>query len=60
MKSTHWFAQLASFELFLPFAEMLFRAISDHRGALAPLLGLPACEDAHSCSAVAHHHSPYR
>lgn len=60
MKSTHWLAQFASFELVLPFAEMLFRVVSDHRAALAPLLGMPVCEDEHSCSTVAHHHSPYR
>ena len=60
MKSTHWLAQLASFELFQPLAEMLFRLISDHRGSLAPLLGLPDCQDGHSCSAVAHSHNPYR
>ena len=60
LKSTRWLAILASFELCLPLAEMLFRFLSEHRGSLAPLLGLPECEDGHSCSAIAKSPSAYR
>ena len=59
-KSTRWLATLASFELFFPIAELAFRFISDHRSSLAPLLGLPNCQDGHSCSAIAKRPNPYR
>lgn len=44
-------ATLLATEPFWALGEVLFRFVSDHRGAFGALVGAPPCHDGHSCAA---------